>query len=392
MNIRKILLLFVIALSGCEYLSAQMREGSYQALKTSKENTVETVPVHVVPLGNGLFHFNEGDPRKPLEGTYRFTVNRVEYHIGNFKKGFADGDWEHFRNNKLLEKKTAYKNGLLDGKHVRYEEDGTEDYVYTYKNGLKQHYISWYSGGKKREERFYDENEYLHGEMFTFDADGNVKDEKRYRHGSREGVQVETDQDGYKVSQEYADDKKYGVYSKLYPEGNQCEKGTYDENAKKTGLWTSWYADGSPNTEEHFLNGILNGEKRTYYTGKKLKSEEDYMEGKLHGRKIEYDEDPHRVSREMTYSEGDLHGAFKIWHNGILWREGAYQDGKMIYEKEYADGKLQIVKLLDENDALIPVEKYDNTGKRTYKKTDYRRHPAVILKESASGVIDVEIK
>lgn len=51
MNIRKILLLSLIVLPAP--LAAQMRDGSYQSLKTGRENTVETITVNVVPLGNG---------------------------------------------------------------------------------------------------------------------------------------------------------------------------------------------------------------------------------------------------------------------------------------------------------------------------------------------------
>ena len=85
-------MLFAMALPGC--LMAQMREGGYQALKADKENTVTAISVNVVPLGNGILYFHEGgDPRKPLSGPYRITVNRREYCTGNFKKGFVDGDW-----------------------------------------------------------------------------------------------------------------------------------------------------------------------------------------------------------------------------------------------------------------------------------------------------------
>lgn len=389
MYINKILVLLILALPAT--IAAQIRDGSYKALKTGSGDAVETITVKVVPLGNGVLHFHEGDPRNPLTGTYRIILSRSEHRTGNFKKGLADGDWENLYDDKLQEK-SFYKNGLRDGKTIRYRRNGEEEYVLTCKNGLKQHYVSYYPGGRVQEEQFYDENGNLHGEMFSYDEAGNSKSEKRYRHGKLQGTQVEVDGNGSKTSREYVDGKRWGKYSKSYPNGVPAEEGAYDENGEKTGLWATRNEDGSPKAKEHFLNGKRDGEKRVYYAGGNLKSREQYAAGELHGKTTEYDEDLHHSTREVTYSKGRLHGPFKVWHNDILWREGAYQDNKLIYEKEYTGGKLRIVKLLDENGALVPVEKYDNTGKRTYKNKDYRNHASVILKESSAGVVDVEIE
>lgn len=390
MQINKILSLLLLAISGS--VMAQMRDGSYQAFKIDKDNTVETINVKVVPLGNGVMHFHQDDPRKPLIGLYRIMPNRREYSTGNFKKGIVDGNWERYYDDKLFEK-SFYKNGLLDGKSIRYSrERGEEDYVYTYKDGLRQHYISYHPGGKIEEERFYDDKGYLHGEMFTRDLAGNTTHEKRYNHGKLEGIQVSTDGNGYKTSQEYVGNRRQGKYIKLYPNGNKCEEGTYDDQDEKTGKWTAWNEDGSLKSEEHFVNNQPDGEKRIYYAGEKLKSSEEFTAGKLHGKKTEYDETPHCISRELMYSAGKLHGEFKVYHDGVLWREGKYQNGELVYEKEYAEGKLQIVKLLDESGTLVNVEKYDKTGKRTYKNTNYKKHSSVNLKESASGVIDIELE
>lgn len=386
--IKKILTLILLGL--CSPLAAQMRDGTYQSQKTGRENTVETITVNVIPLGNGVMHFHESDPRKPLTGRFRITVNRREYYTGSLQKGIAHGDWERHYNDRLLEK-SSYKNGLPDGQSIRYRDSGAEEYVYTYRDGIRQHYIAYHSGGGVEEERFYDEDGRLHGEMFTRGEGGGIEGEKRYRHGQRHGKQVETNRDGFKTEQEYVDGQPQGEYARFYPNGQLCEKGTYDENGEKSGKWRVWNEDGRLSREEHYLNGALNGEKRTYYAGEKLKSTEVYAAGKRHGPMVEYDETPHRISREATYAEGQLHGPFQVWHDGILWREGTYQDGELIHEKEFAAGKLQIVKLLDENGALIPVERYDNTGRRTYKNTNYRRHSSVTLKESAGGVLDVEI-
>lgn len=388
-NKNKIPALFFLALPGA--MAAQIRDGSYQALKTGAENIVEAITVKVVPLGNGVLHFHEGDPRNPLNGLYRITPNRSEYRTGNFKKGIVDGEWEVYYNDRLQEK-SYYRNGLLNGKTVRYRQNGEEEYVITSKNGERQHYISYHPGGGIHEERLYDGDGRLHGEMFSYDTGGNIKEESRYRHGQRQGKQVKTDTDGCKVSQEYVDNKRRGEYRKTYPNGTLAEEGAYDGNSEKTGRWMTRSENGTPKTDEHYLNGKPDGEKRVYYAGGKLKSSAQYTGGKPHGLTTEYDEDPHRAAREVMYSEGRMHGPFKIWHNGILWREGAYQDNKLVYEKEYTNGKLQLVKLLDEEGDLIPVEKYDNTGKRTYKNKDYRKHASVMLKESQAGVIDVEIE
>lgn len=389
MQIRNILWLFILLLPGS--IMAQIREGSYQAFKIDKDNTVETITVNVVPLGNGMMHFHEGDPRKPLIGNYRIMRTKYGYYTGNFKKGTLDGDWEWYEDDKLFEK-TFYKNGLIDGKQIRYTR-GTEkeSYVLTYKDGRKQHFISYHSDGSVEEERFYDDKGYLHGEMFTRDPNGNITHENRYQHGKQEGRQVTT-RDGLKTIYEVVGGKRNGKYTVLYPNGNKSQEGTYENQDTKTGKWTAWNEDGTLKSEEHYVNDELDGEKRVYFADNKLKSVEEYTAGKLNGKKVEYDEAPHRISRELSYSAGKLHGEFKVYHDGVLWREGKYQNGDLVYEKEYTEGKLQIVKLLDESGTLVNVEKYDKTGKRTYKNTNYKKHSSVSLKESSSGVIDIEIE
>ncbi len=380
----------------CIPVVAQMEDGSYQGFKVVKgQEQPDIVTINVLSLGNGICQFSESSERKPLQGTYHIILNKNKYNIGNFKKGITNGEWEEHFYGALYEKGT-YKNGKYDGKVYQYGAKGLENKypaVYTLKDGIIQHFISYYpSNGQVKEEKFYDDAGKLHGGIMTYAEDGTVTGCENYRHGQRNGAHMKIDGQGYKETSGYADGKLTGAYCRLYPNGNLQRKGAYDENGKRTGKWTFGEEDGNIKFEEDYLDDKLNGERRVYYKNGDLLRVEEFANGQLNGKSTEYDENPHMISREVTYADGRQNGEFKIFHKGILWREGISKDGRTVYEKEYEDGKLQIIRLLDERGSLVRVEQYNKTGQKTYKNTDYKKHPSIKLKENTSGVIDVEVE
>lgn len=371
--------------------AAQVPADTYKAFKKGNDGIMEAMTVTVAPLGNGVMHFNEGNPRQPLDGYFQIAESGHRFTQGNIKHGIANGAWEYHSGNGTIVKTAPYRNGRLDGEVVIYYDNGAQERVATYNHGIRTHNRSYYSGGELKAEEFYDDEGSLHGESWGYDAAGNVITEKRYEHGLRQGVQVETDDEGCKISQEYVAGKCNGAYNKLYSDGTIAQKGSYDQDGLKTGHWEQWNAQGVLTEEATYAKDQYEGEHNVYFSNGKLKLSEQYRAGKLDGDATEFEEEPYRMVRKVKYADGRLHGAFKIFHDGILWREGSYKEGKLVYEKEFAKGKLQIVKLLDENGSLIPVERYDETGKQIYKNRDYRKPSDIVLKESAAGVVEVEV-
>jgi antitoxin component YwqK of YwqJK toxin-antitoxin module len=65
----------------------------------------------------------------------------------------------------------------------------------------------------------------------------------------------------------------------------------YDDRGLKSGLALQHFADGSLDTESHWLDGFLNGPLKSYRaSGHSLEVESIYLNGRLHGPYRVYDE------------------------------------------------------------------------------------------------------
>lgn len=142
---------------------------------------------------------------------------------------------------------------------------------------------------------------------------------------------------------------------------------------------------------EFYENGVLNGVRREYYLGSKLKKEINYKEGvfdgdyityfesgkpklKLHYKEGEkdgkleyfYDKDA-ALMRVGYYSKGIKDGAFTTFYvNGNLMSKGFYEKGEKqgVFLEKYANGRVKS-KITYEDDKVIAYEKYDSFGRLT---------------------------
>ena len=78
---------------------------------------------------------------------------------------------------------------------------------------------------------------------------------------------------------------------------------------------------------EHFKNGKLDGQKKEYYPGSKIRKEVSYKEGRLDGPYIYYDEEGN-ILQELEYKNGKKHGEWKFYYdNGKLLRTENWSEG-----------------------------------------------------------------
>lgn len=93
---------------------------------------------------------------------------------------------------------------------------------------------------------------------------------------------------------------------------------------------------------EHYQEGILQGEKLTYYDSGALAEKAFYQSGKLHGERVLYSEEG-VILEHLTYRHGELHGPARFYDaTGQLEAEGNYKNNKHHGTwKYYADGKLK---------------------------------------------------
>lgn len=384
----KTVLLLLLSLLVSSVAVAQLEDGTYYAFRTVKPNVQpDVITIQVLSIGDKVRQFTDDVTKKGLEGEYHIAINHTRYAIADFKKGILNGSWVQYWNNEVEEKGT-FRNGKYDGPFWSMTSEGHDDYVFD--NGKVISLKSWYDNGQIIQEQKRDENGKLHGEIIRYNRDGTISSRHNYVHGVQEGPQYKTRQ----MVETYTliNGKKVGEYSSYTHSGGLFEKGTYDENEVKIGTWQYGNGTNYVSKEESYRNGKIHGERKRYYSNGKLWHYEEYEDGKRNGKTVDYDRDNGEPSREYYYRNDKKHGEFKVYYNGKIDRSGLYKDDQLVMEKNYHDGKLVEVKLLDETGNLTRVEGYNNAGQKTYRNATFKKHPSITLKESASGVIDIEIE
>jgi len=365
----------------------QIESGTYQAFKVDKNiSTPDIIYCNVIDLGNDMKVFNDG--KKPLDGEYHIIKSKTRYIIANFKKGYANGDWTQYWNNDV-EEKGSFKNGKYDGLYVEQKTGGRNEY--TFKEGIMQRFTSWYSNGQLEQEKNYDENGKLQGQVIAYDEKGNITGKYNYLHGEPDGHQMKLDG---RNTETYTmkNGKKTGEYLLLYPNGNIVEKGMYDDSGRKTGKWYSGRENGEAEREVNYLDGKKNGEEILYFKGGKIHFQAEYADNVLNGKDILYRENPYSVSTEANYKNGKKDGECKVYlEGGVIWQEFIYKDDQVVSKKQYMNGKLVQIQTLDGTGNLVdvPIPGSDSEKKATKNQTKTST-PKKQLKEDASGIIDVQ--
>lgn len=151
-------------------------------------------------------------------------------------------------------------------------------------------------------------------------------------------------------------DGKYKGY-----ESNQLvEEGEYVNN-KKTGVWTKYFPNGNKKHELTFANNIANGYAKIYYRSGQLQEEGIWKLNKWQGQYKYYYENG-SMKYDWTYNaSGKREGQQKYFHeNGVLQYLGDWKGGKEAGElvEYYEDGSIKAKRFFNEG-KVIP-EKTEN--------------------------------
>lgn len=148
----------------------------------------------------------------------------------------------------------------------------------------------------------------------------------------------------------YNSDGKY----KGYEIGQLVEEGEYLDN-KKTGVWTKYYPNGNKKHELTFANNVANGYAKIYYRNGQIQEEGIWKMNRWTGQYKFYYEDG-TIKYDWSYnSSGKREGQQKYFHeNGVLmylgdWKSGKesgelveyYEDGSIKTKRYFQDGKIE---------------------------------------------------
>lgn len=209
---------------------------------------------------------------------------------------------------------------------------------------------------------------------------GNVAFESKYVNGKREGVSVTYSDKGYKQSEtNYKNGKKDGRFVAYFPNGAKMVEANY-KNDKAEGTQRVWHPNGKLQSQARFSNDLIEGNATTYYTSGRIETQRTYKNGKENGVMKIYDDKKNKVTAQIPYVDGKIHGMLIVYNDGIPFNEMHYENGinngkYILYHK---NGKKFIVATA-KNDKLEGEAKvYDKTGK--LQKIEYYKDGKIVKK------------
>ena len=136
---------------------------------------------------------------------------------------------------------------------------------------------------------------------------------------------------------------------KGYDSNQLVEEGEYLNN-KKTGVWTKYYPNGNKKHELTFANNIANGYAKIYYRSGQLQEEGIWKLNKWQGQyKYYYENGSMKYDWDYNAS-GKREGQQKYFHeNGVLQYLGDWKGGKEAGElvEYYEDGSIKAKRYFD---------------------------------------------
>ena len=164
------------------------------------------------------------------------------------------------------------------------------------------------------------------------------------------------------VNQKDASNQKQGwwkVYNtdgkyKGYEIGQLVEEGEYLNN-RKTGVWTKYYPNGNKKHELTFANNIANGYAKIYYRDGQIQEEGIWKMNRWSGQYKYYFPDG-TLKYDWNYnSSGKREGQQKYFHeNGVLMYLGEWKNGKEKGElvEYYEDGSIKMKRYFEDGNVL----------------------------------------
>ena len=383
-------LIFALHVKAQFWGAPSMEDEAYKANKiVNKQPDLTVVNLQQFSLGNGVQVYKDIDKNIYLSGDYYIQINMNLYALATFNKGLLNGSYEEYRY-KNISKRYNYKNGLQEGEQITFYSEGNKRSTTNYKKGVRLSMTNLHENGQLEDTETYDELGQRNGTVISYDNTGKVKNETTYVHGSMQGKSIDYNPDGTTKIAYYKDSKPEGVYQMLYTNGKTKTEGLNNNNSNKTGKWTDFYESGNLKSEIYYTDGIMDGSAILYYENGKIASATEYKQGKKNGKYEEYNESPYLLLVESNYKDDRLDGIYKGYNEGKIWRDCIYTNGKLVYEKQYLNGKISVLRMLDASDRMVDVKKYDTSGKSTYQNKGYKKNSAMQLVEDDYGIIDIE--
>jgi uncharacterized protein len=308
--------------------------------------------------------------------TERTKVNR-----SNDKKQ-KEGLWQEYYGNGNVKKEMYYKDGVLDGKYVEYDEKGQESVILHYKEGI-----------------LFEERDSISFDVDVkseFDNKGNLIFSGTYRNGIPVGIHRQFDSLGNVINTLIynekglvsgkgiinRDGKKEGSWEYYYGNGAVMARGKYSNNLE-TGKWNYYLPGGKIEQTGSYKNGKYDGLWTWYFDDGAVKREEEFYNGKEEGEYLENDKEGNVIAKGKYY-DGEREGEWLYKVNDYI-EKGSYKGGlrdgkweafysneKLKYEGNYIQGNADGIHKFYYENGKLKEEQYYISGirEKNWKKYD----------------------
>ena len=207
--------------------------------------------------GNGSF----GQEINPDGHNVFYYENGRVASEGNFENGLPHGIWKSYYADGTLKSIGNKKAGQSDSTWIFFDSQGRKKQVFEYaadkKNGCARYFDTL---GNVVKEMLYI-NDVAQGERIEFYPDGSVKSKVEIIDGKEIGLLLEYNPEGAIITEEIYDNG----YLKDRKEFNR-----YDRQGRKTGVWRTFFPDGTLESEVGYKEGEKSGLSKVYNKKGKL--------------------------------------------------------------------------------------------------------------------------
>jgi len=207
-----------------------------------------------------------------------------------------------------------------NGKIIEYRKDGSKIREIDYKYGGVTLRMEWDEAGNLTKEEIFAVHK-PRGRGVEVDEPVEVMDLGKEN----------PDSDLTFDNEHFAPERKHQYDDLAFREESNKERIAYarDEDEPFTGVGVSPKRKGSLAWESRFLNGKLHGKKILFNNDGSILSEEPYLNGKLHGRSIGWSSaDPGSLNWEKQYINGNPISYKYYFRSGSVRTETSFKEGK----------------------------------------------------------------
>jgi antitoxin component YwqK of YwqJK toxin-antitoxin module len=369
------------------------KEGKKQGLSRefSKDSTLLTVVQYKDNYVIERERVNRSDEQGNKQGTFRDyyengRIKKEEHYLDNQLHGYYrefDGKGDlvmalRYERGTIVEEIDEDMKELLDMKST-YDQDGRLIFTGGYKEGIPVGI-----------HRFFDtagvvENAYLYNELGQKVSEGIIDEQ-----GRRKGPWTDFFARGeVRAKGTYLNNQRSGSWTYFLEKGGVEQKGRFERD-RHMGIWNWYYPNGNKWREESYFNGREDGMFVEYDPGGNILTKGDYIGGEKEGEWI-YQVGDHKETG--SYVIGLREGIWKYYYpNGAVKYEGAYSQGNpdKRHKYYYPDGTLKEEQYYGMGIREKNWKKYDQEGNLvmtiTYKNNEEQRINGVKIKLPESDI------